>query len=121
MAHFAKVENNIVTQIIVAEQNFINTLPDRHMWIQTSYNTLGGVHYDSNKQPDGKPALRMNYASIGGSYDPIKDAFIHAKPFASWSLNDTTCLWEAPIPMPTDGKIYNWNEYLLQWVEVEEQ
>lgn len=121
MAHFARVEENIVTEIIVAEQDFINTLSDRHLWIQTSYNTLGGVHYDSNRQPDGKPALRMNYASIGGTYDPIKDAFIHRKPFPSWSLNDTTCLWEAPIPMPIDGKIYNWNEDLLQWVELEEQ
>lgn len=118
MAHFAKVEDNIVTQIIVADQSIIDTFPDRYQWIQTSYNTLGGVHYGPDRVPDGGEALRMNYASIGGTYDLARDAFIFAKPFASWTLNDATCLWEAPIPMPDDGKIYNWDEDSLSWIEL---
>ena len=113
MAHFAKVVDGTVTQVIVAEPEFFNTFVDSSpgAWIQTSYRTHGGQH------PDGNP-LRKNYAGIGYSYDAGRDAFIPPKPFASWTLNDTTCLWDAPVAMPTDGKVYSWNEEAGNWVEV---
>lgn len=111
MSHFARITaQGIVEQVIVAEQDFIDTLPDRTSWIQTSYNTYGGQH------PEGRP-LRKNYAGTGYSYDYVRDAFIPPKPYASWVLNEETCLWDAPTPCPTDGKIYNWDENTQQWVE----
>jgi hypothetical protein len=113
MAHFAKVVDSKVVQVIVAEPEFFNTFVDSSpgAWIQTSYRTHGGQH------PEGTP-LRKNYAGIGYSYDAGRDAFIPPKPFASWTLNDTTCLWDAPVAMPTDGKVYSWNEEVGNWVEV---
>ena len=113
MAHYAKVVDGTVAQVIVAEADFFNTFVDSSpgAWIQTSYRTHGGQH------PEGRP-LRKNYAGIGYSYDAGRDAFIPPKPFASWTLNDTTCLWDAPVAMPTDGKVYRWNEETLNWVEV---
>ena len=120
MAHFAKVENGIVTQVIVAEQDFINTgaVGDPSSWVQTSYNTRGGVHYGQDGQPDGGVALRKNYAGIGYTYDAVRDAFYAPKPYTSWVLNETTCYWEAPTAMPTDGKRYTWNEETTSWDEV---
>lgn len=114
MAHFAKVENGTVTQVIVAEPEFIATgaLGDPASWVQTSYNTQGGVHLLG-----GEP-LRGNFAGIGYSYDEKKDAFIPPKPFKSWKLNATTFLWEAPVAMPEDGKLYTWNEKDKAWDEV---
>jgi hypothetical protein len=113
MAHYAKVVDGTVVQVIVAEAEFFNTFVDSSpgAWIQTSYRTHGGQH------PEGTP-LRKNYAGIGYSYDAGRDAFIPPKPFASWTLNDTTCLWDAPVAMPTDGKVYRWNEETVNWVEV---
>ena len=113
MAHFAKVVDSKVVQVIVAEPEFFNTFVDSSpgAWIQTSYNTHGGQH------PEGRP-LRKNYAGIGYSYDAGRDAFIPPKPFASWTLNDTTCLWDAPVAYPTDGKLYSWDEANGNWVEV---
>jgi hypothetical protein len=110
MAHFAKVSNGVVVQVIVAEPEFFQTFVDTSPgeWIQTSYNTHGGQH------PEGRP-LRKNYAGIGFTYDRTRDAFIPPKPYASWTLNDTTCLWDAPTPMPTDG-VYTWNESTTSWV-----
>lgn len=111
MSHFARVTaQGIVEQVIVAEQDFINTLPDRTSWVQTSYNTYGGQH------PEGRP-LRKNFAGVGYAYDSVRDAFIPPKPYASWVMNENTCLWDAPTPYPTDGKIYNWDENNQQWVE----
>jgi len=117
MSHFAKVENNVVTQVIVAEQDVINSglFGDPATWIQTSYNTRGGVHYGQDGQPDGGLALRKNYAGIGYTYDAVRDAFIPPKPFNSWVLNETSCLWEPPVAMPTDGQIYTWNEDTQSW------
>lgn len=114
MSHFAKVVDGVVTQVIVAEPEFFQTFVDSSPgeWIQTSYNTIGGVH-----QSGGTP-LRKNYAGIGFTYDRTRDAFIPPKPFASWILNEDTCLWESPVPMPTDGS-YKWNEQDLTWVLVE--
>jgi hypothetical protein len=118
MAHFAKVQDGIVTQVIVAEPEFFNTFVDSSPgeWIQTSYNTRGGVHYDPNTgEADGGVALRKNYAGIGFAYDADRDAFIPPKPYASWTLDNASCLWEAPVPMPADGKAYRWNEETLSW------
>ena len=99
MAHFAKVEGGMVTQVIVAEPEFFDTFSDTSpgKWVQTSYNTRGGVHYAPNSDdPDGGEALRKNYAGIGYSYDKDKDAFIPPKPFDDWVLDEATCLWGAP-------------------------
>jgi hypothetical protein len=113
VAHFAKVEDGIVTQVIVAEQDVINAglFGEPALWVQTSYNTHGGQH------PEGRP-LRKNYAGIGYTYDAGRDAFIPPQPFASWALNEDTCLWDAPTAKPDDGKIYRWNEETLAWVGV---
>jgi hypothetical protein len=109
MSHFARVNaQGIVESVIVAEQDFIDTLIDKTSWVQTSYNTYGGFH------PQGNP-LRKNYAGIGYTYDAKIDAFIPPKPYNSWVLNEDTCLWECTIPMPTDGNIYVWNENTFSW------
>ena len=113
MAHFAKVNGGIVEQVIVTEPDFFDTFVDSSPgeWIQTSYNTYGGVH-----KTGGTP-LRKNYAGIGYTYDKERDAFIAPKPFASWTLDEDTCLWESPSPYPSDGKIYVWDEPTTNWVE----
>ena len=123
MGHFAKVSNGIVTRVIVAEADFFNNFVDDSpgQWIQTSYNTRGGVHYQPNtNEPseDQSKALRKNYAGIGYTYDTTKDAFIPPQPFNSWTLNEDTCLWDSPVPYPADGKLYKWNEELVNWEEV---
>ena len=116
MSHFAKVENGIVTQVIVIEQDVLNTgyWGDPSMWVQTSYNTYAGEH-----KLGGAP-LRKNYAGIGYTYDSERDAFYAPKPYVSWILNEDTCVWEAPVPMPTDGEatnvFYTWDERNLAWV-----
>ena len=113
MSHFAKVENGIVTQVIVAEQDVIDSGMFGTGWVQTSYNTSGGVH------KNGGTPLRKNYAGIGFTYDSVRDAFIPPQPFASWTLNETTCLWDAPTPMPVEeGKFFTWDEATTSWVEV---
>jgi hypothetical protein len=113
MSHFAKVNGlGIVEQVIVAEQDFIDTLPDATSWVQTSYNTIGGIHVL------GGTPFRKNYASIGYRYDAEKDAFIPPKPYESWTLNLDSCLWQPPVAHPQDGKSYDWNEEQLNWVEV---
>tara|TARA_B110000285_G_scaffold152593_1_gene170429 strand:- start:12 stop:356 length:345 start_codon:yes stop_codon:yes gene_type:complete len=114
MAHFAKIENNIVTRVIVAEaeffDNFVDDTPGN--WIQTSYNTYGGEH-----KLGGTP-LRKNFPGIGFTYDATKDAFYGPQPYESWTLNNTTCLWEPPVAMPDDDKQYDWNETDQTWDEV---
>ncbi len=116
MSHYAKVLNNVVTQVIVAEpeffENFVDSSPGE--WIQTSYNTRGGVH------SNGGTPLRKNYAGIGFTYDRERDAFIPPKPYASWTLDVNTCLWESPVPFPEDGKNYCWDEATTSWVEISE-
>jgi len=125
MAHFAKLGlGNIVEQVIVVSNdiatteqagvNFINKLYNTvDVWKQTSYNTIGGVH-----QSGGIP-FRKNYAGIGYTYDETKDAFIAPKPYNSWILNETTCLWEAPVAYPQDDNIYTWNEETLNWTLID--
>jgi len=116
MGHFAKVVDGKVTQVIVAEPDFFDTFVDSSpgTWIQTSYNTIGGQH------TQGGTPLRGNYAGIGYTYDQANDVFYAPQPFASWILNNTTWTWEAPTPMPADGKLYVWNEPTTAWVEVAE-
>jgi len=116
MSHFAKVVDGLVTQVIVAEQEFFDTFVDSSpgTWIQTSYNTHGGVH------ANGGTPLRKNYAGIGFTYDAGRDAFIPPKPYSKWVLNEQTCTWDAPTQMPNDGKMYRWDDALGNWVEVPE-
>jgi hypothetical protein len=111
MGHYAKVEDGVVTQVIVAdgpdwcEQNLGGE------WVQTSYNTFGGVH------SSGKFPIHKNYAGIGYTFDGV--GFAAPKPFESWTLNKDTYLWEAPTSMPTDGGPYKWDEDTLSWVELD--
>jgi hypothetical protein len=114
MSHFAKVENGIVTYVIVAEQNVIDTglFGDPSIWVQTSYNTFAGKH-----QLGGTP-LRKNYAGVGSIYDSVRDAFYLPQPFASWILNEETCLWEPPVPVPDYDKNYTWDEDKSAWIEM---
>ena len=124
MAHYAKVENGIVSKVIVAEADYFNTFIDDSPgeWLRTSYNTRGGVHYNqgtTDVSSDQSKSFRKNYACVGFTYNSSRDAFIAPRPFPSWSLNDTTCLWECPEECPTDGKMYNWDEENTQWVEIE--
>ena len=120
MSHFAKVTDGKVTQVIVAEKEFFDTYVDSTPgeWIQTSYNTRGGLHYGQDGQPDGGIALRGNYAGIGYIYDRTNDVFYAPQPYPSWILNNTTWIWEAPIPMPNNEKRYAWNESTISWVEI---
>ena len=114
MAHYAKVENTLVTQVIVAEPEFFDTFVDSSPgeWIQTSYNTLGGIH------SEGGTPLRKNYAGVGFTYDATRDAFIEPKPYSSWTLVEDTCQWTAPTAMPVDDKFYSWNGETETWDEV---
>jgi len=120
MGHYAKVKDGVVTQVIVAEADFFDTFVDNEPgeWIQTSYNTRGGQHYDpeTGEVDDGTP-LRKNYAGVGFTYDRDRDAFIPPQPYASWTLDEDTCLWNPPYSMPelteqevSDGKYYIWDE-----------
>ena len=114
MAHFAKIENGIVTQVNVVDEEYFHANRETRYtgtWVQTSYNTQGGVHLL------GGTPLRKNYAGIGYTYDETRDAFIPPKPFNSWLLNEDTCQWDAPVAYPTDGKLYMWDEEQQQWTE----
>ena len=122
MSHFAKIDKDgIVQRVIVIEQDILDSgnWGDPNNWIQTSYNTRGGIHYAPNSNDaDGGVALRKNYAGIGDKYDAERDAFIAPQPFPSWTLNEDTCLWEAPVAYPNDGKDYEWNEETTSWEEI---
>lgn len=120
MGHFAKVLNGLVTQVIVAEPDFFQTFIDSSpgLWLQTSYNTRGGVHYGPDGKPDGGIALRGNYAGVGFTYDSENDVFYAPQPYPSWTISGPDWLWRPPIPMPEDGKFYIWDESLQNWVEL---
>lgn len=117
MAHYAELNHeNVVIRVIPgwdetekSEMEQILLLETGNVWKRTSYNTKGGKH------PDGKP-FRKNYAGIGYKYDVQRDAFIPPQPFTSWVLNEDTCLWDSPVPYPTDGQRYNWDEATTSWV-----
>lgn len=123
MAYFARIEQGIVTEVLSVSdeqehrgQEFLaDDLGLGGVWVQTSYNTRGGVHIN------GGTPLRKNYAGIGYTYDETRDAFIPPKPYASWVLNEDSCLWESPVPYPADGQMYRWDEATVAWVVVEEQ
>jgi hypothetical protein len=127
MSHFAKIENGVVTFVTVGrqeddgmEQELFERTGD--VYRQTSYNTRGGVHYDpetGEPSEDQSKALRKNYAGIGFTYDEERDAFIPPQPFPSWVLDEDSCLWESPVPYPTDGELYLWDEASGQWVASE--
>ena len=114
MAHYAKVVDGKVTQVIVAEADFFNTFVDSSpgTWIQTSYNTQGGKHLL------GGTPLRGNYAGIGYTYDQVNDVFYASQPYASWVLDQSDWIWKAPVAMPTDEKKYKWEESTKSWVEL---
>ena len=120
MPHYAKVCDGKVIQVIVAGPEFFDTFVDSSpgSWIQTSYNTRGGVHYGPDGEPDGGVALRGNYAGIGYIYDAANDVFYAPQPYASWTLDQATWLWTAPVAYPNDGKLYTWDEPTKAWVEV---
>ena len=129
MAHYALLLDNIVARVFVGRDDAVEGVTDWETYYapegytvkQTSYNTRGGVHYtDGLPSEDQRKALRFNYAGIGFSYDPERDAFIPPKPFESWALNEDTCLWEAPVAYPEDGETYTWDEDAGDWVAVEE-
>ena len=133
MAHFAKINNsNIVEKVIVVSNDvatteqagvdFLKNLYNTNdVWKQTSYNTMGGKYYTTNENQervessDQSKSFRKNYAGIGFKYDQTRDAFIAPKPFTSWVLNETTCLWESPVAYPNDGQNYKWNEENQTW------
>lgn len=114
MAHYARINalTHKVEQVVRASSDFISALPDRDFWVQTSYNTTAGQHLD------GGTPLRKNFAAIGGVYDTTRDAFYASQPFTSWTLNETTCIWESPVAHPDDGSMYAWNEETQTWDEV---
>lgn len=120
MAHFAKIVDGTVVNVIVAEPEFFNSFVDDTpgQWLQASYNTRGGIHYQPNSNEpsaDQSKALRMNYPGVGYTYDADRDAFIAPPPFLSWVLDEATCLWQPPVAMPDDGKAYVWNEAEVRW------
>ena len=128
MAHYAFLDkNNVVTEVIVGNDE-ADTDWETHYGLfrnqnckKTSYNTKGGIHYDTatgEPSEDQSKAFRKNYAGIGDTYDPGRDAFIAPKPFGSWALDEFSCLWIAPSPIPTEGGPWKWNEDSLSWVEI---
>ena len=121
MAHYAKVQEGIVTQVIVADEEFLKTFVDSSPgeWVQTSYNTRGGKHYapNSNTEDSGTP-LRKNYAGVDYIYDKTRDAFYPPQPYPSWTLDEDTCWWIPPVARPSDGKIYEWVEDSKSWKEI---
>ena len=123
MAHFARLKDGFVDFVVVGrdedENNEHLLAHDGWIYKRTSYNTHGGIHY-TNGEPslDQSKAFRKNYAGIGYYYDSIRDAFIPPKPFPSWILDEFSCLWQSPIPYPNDGKMYEWNEEIGNWIEI---
>ena len=122
MSHFAKVLDGVVITVNVAEEEFFKTFVDTSPgeWIQTSYNTRGGVHYGQDGKPDGGVALRGNYAGIGYIYDRTHDVFYPPQPYPSWTISAPTWTWTAPTPMPTTelpaNEYYEWDEPTKTWV-----
>ena len=131
MAYYAELDNNnIVTkvrtgaseEVVDLERIYTERFGKVHK--RTSYNTRGGVHYNpetNELSEDQSKAFRKNYAGVGFTYDKNRDAFIPPKPYASWTLNEETCLWESPVPHPNDGQIYNWNEETQTWDLINDQ
>ena len=122
MGHYARVEKNQVVNVIKADEEALKSIkiPPHAKWIKTSYNTNGGVYYDpktGERSSDQSKALRKNFAGVGYIYDEAKDAFIPPQPYPSWTLDDQTCLWNAPVEMPNDGLPHRWDEVSKTWKE----
>ena len=130
MSYYAKVEDGIVTRVLAMEPEFLeNFFVDNSPgeWIKTSYNMRGGVYHIDNVPAEDQSVIegdearqRKNYANKGFTYDQTRDAFIPPQPYPSWTLNETTCLWDAPVAPPDDGNRYQWNEETTSWDEVTE-
>jgi hypothetical protein len=124
MAHYAELdENNVVLRVLVIERAELETgaWGDPSRWVQTSYNTYGGVHFDpttGEPSADQSKALRKNYAGTGYIYDPIRDAFIGPQPFPSWALDENSCQWVPPVPYPDDELPYIWDEATVSWKQI---
>jgi len=138
MAHYAKLDsNNVVLEVNVIDNdqeielgedgivswlnaNFNNQgVAGGVTWKKTSYNTYGGKYYvEGSLGDDQSKAFRKNYAKLGSTYDASRDAFIHPKPYPSWVLDEESCVWEAPVTYPEDGKLYDWNEGTTSWDEI---
>ena len=121
MSYFAIIDlSDTVVNVIAIEQKLVDTghFGDPALFIQTSYNTRGGIHYGEDGKPDGGIALRKNYAGIGFKFDRVRDVFIPPQDYPSWTLNENTCLWEAPVPMPQDEKPYRWDEKSVSWIAI---
>jgi|TARA_B110000263_G_C15251807_1_gene484488 hypothetical protein len=121
LSYFAEIDNNnIVQRVISAEQKFINSgaVGEASKWVQTSYNTRNGKHYSDGSTVSDGEGLRKNYAGVGFTYDVSRDAFYAPQPYPSWTLDDDTCLWNAPATLPDDGKRYGWDEDNLEWKEI---
>ena len=121
MSHYAKVLNGVVVDVIVADADFFTYFVDSSpgTWLQTSYNTIGGIHYGPDGQPDGGIALRANYAGIGFIYNQANDVFYEPQVYPSWTISAPTWIWQPPVPYPTDGKEYEWDEQTLSWIELD--
>jgi hypothetical protein len=123
MGHYAKIEKNKVVEVVVASSNYFDAKRDtlfKGEWIKTSYNTHGGIHYNSETNEPSEnqtKALRKNFAGIGYTYDRKLDAFIPPKPYPSWLLDKETCTWNAPAKHPSDDSFYIWDEEKKSWVE----
>ena len=121
MAHYAFLDENLTVTLVIVGKNEDEDGIDWEQFygaVRTSYNTAGGVYYDPDTQQpalDQSKAFRKNYAGIGYTYDPVRDAFLPPKPFNSWVLDESSCTWQPPVPQPTDGENYQWNEDLLTW------
>ena len=133
MGHFAKIENNKVVNVIIADQEFIDKGLVEGVYLETTPNVVGGIVYQdpptqpiqddevpAEPTPTDLPSVRKNYGGIGMDYNPELDAFIPLQPYPSWTLNETTCQWEAPTPYPDDDGRYTWDEDTLSWIEQEE-
>lgn len=120
MAHYAQVIDGRVADVIVADQSFIDSGVVGTGWIQTSYNTRGGIHYGPDGKPDGGIALRKNFAGVGYIYDSVMDAFYTPSPYPSWLLDTETCYWVPPVPVPpnSDTVYYQWDEETLSWIPI---
>ena len=121
MSHFAKVVDGKVINVIVAEIEFFNTFVDTSPgeWVQTSYNTRGGIHYGQDDKPDGGVALRGNYAGIGYTYDKENDVFYGPQPYPSWTISAPTWTWTAPVPYPEGQVGYKWDEATKSWIVID--